>query len=67
LDDDYSRSKVIGDLKEENKELQKKTYIMMDKLKEFTEEGKENEADIDLLTLKIKKYKESGNGKSAFR
>jgi len=47
LDDDYSRSKEIGDLKEENKELQKKTYIMLDKLKKHTEEGKENEADID--------------------
>ena len=67
MDEDYSRSKEIGDLKEDYKELQMKTYIMMVKLKKLTEEGKENEADIDKLTLNIKKYKESGNGKSAFR
>jgi peptidoglycan hydrolase CwlO-like protein len=66
LDNDYSRSKEIGDLKEDNKELQKKMDIMVDKLKKLTEEGKENEADIDRLKLEIKKYKESGSGKSAF-
>jgi len=56
--DEYSRNKEIEDLKEENKELQKKMDIMIDKLKKITVENKENEEDIERLKKEIKKYKE---------
>lgn len=65
--DEYSRNKEIEDLKEENKELQKKMDIMIDKLKKITEENKENEEDIERLKKEIKKYKEEqSKQKSSF-
>lgn len=63
---DYLRSKEMEDLKEENKELQKKMEIMVDKLKKLIDENKENEADIEKLKIEIKKYKEKGSIKTAF-
>lgn len=63
--DDYFRNKEMQDLKEENKELQKKMDIMVDKLKKLTDENKDNEEDIEKLKLEIKKFKESGSVRSS--
>jgi len=58
---DYSRTKEMQDLKDDNRELQKKMDIMVSKLKKLTEENKENEHDIERLKNEISKYKGSGS------
>lgn len=66
-ENDYSRAKEMEDLKEENKELQKKMDIMVDKLKKLTEENKENEEDIERLKKEIKKFKENSANRTSFQ
>ncbi len=65
-DNEYSRNKEIEDLKEENKDLQKKMDIMIDKLKKLAEENKEYEEDVTRLSMEIKKLKEGKSHKSSF-
>lgn len=66
LMDEYSRSKELAELKDENKDLQKKMEIMVDKLKKLSEENKENDGDIEKLKRELKVYKSSNPGMRNF-
>lgn len=56
----YLRDKEIVGLKQENKELEKKIEIMVDRMKACSEENKEYEDKIDKLKKDIKKLKKNG-------
>jgi len=60
----YSRDNVINDIKQENKELEKKIEIMVDRMKTCSEENKEYEAKVEKLKKDIKDLK-ANKGKSS--
>jgi peptidoglycan hydrolase CwlO-like protein len=57
IENNYSRDNELNEIKKENKELEKKIEIMVERLKNCSEENKEYEAKVEKLKKDVKDLK----------